>query len=101
MADASLRSPFAKPNSYVGRTLSRAGAMRAVAGRGRYTDDIVLPRMLHAAFVRSPHAHARILGIDTARGEAAAGRGAGHDRRGAGQARAPGPGSARSPAFPA
>jgi aerobic carbon-monoxide dehydrogenase large subunit len=65
MADASLHSPFAKPNSYVGRTLSRAGAMRAVAGRGRYTDDIVLPRMLHAAFVRSPHAHARILSIDT------------------------------------
>ena len=66
MSDKALHSPFAKPNSYVGRTLSRAGAMRAVAGRGRYTDDIVLPRMLHAAFVRSPHAHARILGIDTA-----------------------------------
>ena len=67
MSDKALHSPFAKPNSYVGRTLSRAGAMRAVAGRGRYTDDIVLPRMLHAAFVRSPHAHARILGIDTAK----------------------------------
>ena len=66
MADDALHSPFAKPNSYVGRTLSRAGATRAVAGRGRYTDDISLPRMLHAAFVRSPHAHARILGIDTA-----------------------------------
>ena len=65
MADDALHSPFARPNSYVGRTLSRAGAARAVAGRGRYTDDISLPRMLHAAFVRSPHAHARILGIDT------------------------------------
>jgi aerobic carbon-monoxide dehydrogenase large subunit len=67
MADDALSSPFARPNSYVGRTLSRAGAMRVVAGRGRYTDDIALPRMLHAAFVRSPHAHARILGIDTTR----------------------------------
>jgi carbon-monoxide dehydrogenase large subunit len=67
MSDEAWRSPFAKPNSYVGRTLSRAGARRAVAGRGRYTDDVVLPRMLHAAFVRSPYAHAKILGIDSAR----------------------------------
>ncbi|HJZ42872.1 MAG TPA: hypothetical protein VJ233_04050 [Hyphomicrobiaceae bacterium] len=64
--DKAQHSPFARPNSYVGRSLSRAGAKRAVAGRGRYTDDFVLPRMLHAAFVRSPFAHARILGIDTA-----------------------------------
>jgi carbon-monoxide dehydrogenase large subunit len=66
MSDKALTSPFARPSSYVGRTLSRAGAARAVAGRGRYTDDITLPRMVHAAFVRSPFAHARILGIDTA-----------------------------------
>jgi carbon-monoxide dehydrogenase large subunit len=58
-------SVFTRPNSYVGRTLSRAGAKRAVAGRGRYTDDFTLPRMLHAAFLRSPFAHARILSIDT------------------------------------
>jgi len=57
-------SPFDRPNSYVGRTLTRSGAKRAVAGRGTYTDDITLPRMLHAAFVRSPYAHAKILGID-------------------------------------
>ena len=54
-----------KPNSYVGRTLSRQGAKRAVAGRGRYTDDFTLPRMLHAAFLRSDYAHARIISIDT------------------------------------
>ena len=64
MLDKSLTSPFAKPNSYIGRTLSRAGARRGVAGRGRYTDDITLPRMLHAAFLRSPHAHARLSAID-------------------------------------
>jgi len=57
-------SVFTRPNSYVGRTFSRAGAKRAVAGRGRYTDDFSLPRMLHAAFVRSPFAHARIVSID-------------------------------------
>src|ERR1700730_6092379 len=58
-------SAFTRPNSYVGRTLSRAGAKRAVAGRGRFTDDISLPRMLHAAFVRRPFAHARSVSIDT------------------------------------
>ena len=66
MNDKALHSVFSRPNSYVGRTLSRAGAARAVAGRGRYTDDIVLPRTVHAAFVRSPFAHARILAVDTA-----------------------------------
>ncbi len=65
-SDKALHSPFSKPNSYVGRTLSRAGAKRAVAGRGRYTDDFTLPRMVHAAFVRSPFAHARIVRIDAA-----------------------------------
>ena len=59
-----LRTPFDRPNSYVGRTLSRSGAKRAVAGRGTYTDDITLPRMVHAAFVRSPYAHAKIIDID-------------------------------------
>ena len=57
-------TPLDRPNSYVGRTLSRDGAKRAVAGRGRYTDDISLPRMLHSAFVRSPYAQAKILNID-------------------------------------
>jgi CO/xanthine dehydrogenase Mo-binding subunit len=36
-----------------------------VTGRGRYTFDVVLPGMLHGKLLRSPHAHARILGIDT------------------------------------
>ncbi|MGE0748776.1 MAG: xanthine dehydrogenase family protein molybdopterin-binding subunit [Rhodospirillales bacterium] len=66
MNDKAILTPFDRPNSYVGRTLSRPGAKRAVAGRGNYVDDIVLPRMLHAACVRSPYAHAKILNIDTA-----------------------------------
>ncbi len=45
--------------------LARSGARRAVAGRATYTDDLALPRMLHAAFVRSPHAHAKIVRIAT------------------------------------
>ena len=36
-----------------------------LTGRGRFVDDIHLPGTLHAAFVRSPHPHARIRGIDT------------------------------------
>ena len=52
--------------SYLGQSVPRLGAKAAVAGRGRYTDDIQLPRMLHAAFVRSPYAHARIVDIDLA-----------------------------------
>ena len=55
-----------RPNSYIGKTVPRPNAGRLVQGRGRYVDDIVLPRMLHVAFVRSPHAHARITGIDSA-----------------------------------
>ena len=65
MSSVNPVTPFDGPNSYVGRVLSRPGARRAVRGRGRYTDDISLPRMVHAAFVRSPYGHARILSVDT------------------------------------
>ena len=37
-----------------------------LTGKGRFVDDIQLPGMLHAAFARSAHAHARIRGIDAA-----------------------------------
>jgi len=66
MSNNDYASVFHGPNSHIGRSLSRASARRTVAGRGRYTDDITLPRTAQAAFVRSPHAHARILKIDTA-----------------------------------
>ena len=65
MSSVNPVTPFDGPNSYVGRVLSRPGARRAVRGRGRYTDDISLPRTVHAAFVRSPYGHARILSVDT------------------------------------
>ena len=65
--------PYERPNSYIGRTLPRTRAMRAVTGRGKYSDDISLPRTLHAAFVRSPYAHAKIRNINTVAAKSAPG----------------------------
>ena len=48
-------------DTFVGTSLPRPNARRLLQGKGRFVGDKVLPRMLHAAFVRSPHAHARIL----------------------------------------
>ncbi len=62
-----------RPNSYIGKTVPRPNAPRLVQGRGEYVDDMVLPRMLHVAFVRSPFAHARITGIDAAEAKAVPG----------------------------
>ena len=50
----------------IGRPMPRRRARRLAHGRGQYTDDLVLARMLHVAFVRSPYAHAGIGGIDVA-----------------------------------
>src|SRR5262249_58602191 len=52
---------------YTGARVKRVEDPRLLRGQGRFVDDIVLPRMLHAAFVRSPHAHAAVLRIDAAR----------------------------------
>ncbi len=49
---------------YVGTPVRRREDQRLITGRGAYADDIKAPDALHAAFVRSPHAHARILNID-------------------------------------
>jgi len=54
-----------RPNSYIGKSVPRPNIRRLMCGRGTYTDDIVLPRMVHCAFLRSPHAHARIVSIET------------------------------------
>ena len=56
-----------------GRSVPRQAASRLVAGRGRYTDDFAPARMIHVAFVRSPHANATIAGIDTVAARAAPG----------------------------
>ncbi|HET7787339.1 MAG TPA: molybdopterin cofactor-binding domain-containing protein [Myxococcales bacterium] len=48
-----------------GQSIKRREDPRLITGKGNYVDDVRLPGTLHAAFVRSPHAHARIRGIDT------------------------------------
>ncbi|MBO6782563.1 MAG: xanthine dehydrogenase family protein molybdopterin-binding subunit [Alphaproteobacteria bacterium] len=52
---------------YVGAEVQRMEDPRLITGHGRYVDDITLEGMLHAAFLRSPVAHARIGSIDTSR----------------------------------
>ena len=52
-----------RPNSYIGRSVPRPNLQRLTQGRGQYVSDVTLPRMVHVAFVRSPHAHARIVKI--------------------------------------
>ncbi len=49
---------------YVGARINRVEDARLLTGRGTYVDDISLPGMLHTCFVRSPHAHAAVRGID-------------------------------------
>jgi carbon-monoxide dehydrogenase large subunit len=49
---------------FVGAKVQRVEDRRILTGRGRYVDDVALPGMLHATFLRSPMAHARIAGID-------------------------------------
>jgi len=49
---------------HIGRSLLRREDRRLLTGRGQFIADLELPRMLHAAFVRSPVAHARIRSVD-------------------------------------
>jgi len=56
--------------SVIGKRLPRADAVEKVRGQVAYPSDMQLPRMLHAKFLRSPHAHARITRIDTSKAEA-------------------------------
>jgi carbon-monoxide dehydrogenase large subunit len=50
--------------SLTGVATPRSHARRLAAGRGRYADDLRFPRLLHAAFLRSPHPHARIVRLE-------------------------------------
>src|SRR5712671_3725548 len=55
-----------RPNSYIGKVVPRPNLERLMQGRGLYVSDVELPRMARVVFLRSPHAHARIIGIDAA-----------------------------------
>jgi carbon-monoxide dehydrogenase large subunit len=52
------------PFEVIGKPLRRKEDQRLLTGKGRYSDDLTLPDTAYAAIVRSPHAHARIRGID-------------------------------------
>src|SRR3984957_8220027 len=57
-------SELDRPNSYIGKSVPRPNLDRLMQGRGLYVSDLELPRMAHVVFVRSPHAHAKIVAID-------------------------------------
>src|SRR5437764_10858637 len=69
----STLSALDRPNSYIGRSVPRPNLARLTQGRGQFVSDVTLPRMAHVAFVRSPHAHARIVSIETAAAKQAPG----------------------------
>jgi carbon-monoxide dehydrogenase large subunit len=54
----------AEATRHIGRRVARIEDPALLRGAGRFLDDIPMPGLLHAAFVRSPHAHARIASID-------------------------------------
>ena len=64
-----MSAPAASP-PFIGRGLRRREDLRLLRGDGRFIDDLSRPRQLHAAFVRSPHAHAAVESVDGARAAA-------------------------------
>ena len=55
----------------IGQGVPRFEDPRLVRGEGRYVGDVALPGMAFGHVLRSPHAHARILGLDAGRAKAA------------------------------
>ncbi len=72
MAARDIHGPEAPWDDFkvVGKSHRKIDGMAKATGEAVYADDIQLPGMLHAKTLRSPHAHARILSIDTSRAEA-------------------------------
>ncbi|PYN40922.1 MAG: hypothetical protein DME00_33145, partial [Candidatus Rokuibacteriota bacterium] len=58
---------------FFGAAVKRREDPRFLRGEGRFIDDVTLPGLLQAAFLRSPHAHARIVRIDAAAAAASPG----------------------------
>ena len=57
------------PKRYIGKPVKRKEDLRFITGKGLYVDDIHLPGMHYAAFLRASYAHARIKSIDTSKAE--------------------------------
>ena len=68
-----MANEAALPTPYIGQSLRRREDAKFLAGKGRYVDDMKLPGMVYLAILRSPHAHARITGVDLSAARAAAG----------------------------
>jgi carbon-monoxide dehydrogenase large subunit len=60
-------------SQWIGKPVRRLEDQHLMTGRGKFTDDVNLPGQAYCVFARSPHAHARIVRIDTAAARAAAG----------------------------
>jgi CO/xanthine dehydrogenase Mo-binding subunit/aerobic-type carbon monoxide dehydrogenase small subunit (CoxS/CutS family) len=65
-----LAEPESVDGSFIGANVRRLDAPSKVSGSLRYAGDMVMPHMLHMHVLRSPHAHARIVSIDTSEAEA-------------------------------
>jgi len=63
----------ANETGYIGQSVKRKEDARFLTGTGQYTDDVALPNQTQAFFLRSPHAHATIRGIDVSKAKAAPG----------------------------
>jgi aerobic carbon-monoxide dehydrogenase large subunit len=71
-----IHRPAAPPPSVrgqYGRSVKRVEDERLLRGKGRYLDDVSIGRVLHAAFLRSPQAHASLLACDVSRAQALSG----------------------------
>src|SRR5262245_64263340 len=62
-----MSEPIVVEKFAVGQSVRRLEDPRLLQGQGRYSDDVNLPRQVHAVVVRSPHAHASLRGIDVSR----------------------------------
>jgi carbon-monoxide dehydrogenase large subunit len=60
-----MTAPLLSGARFIGQRLPRKEDLRLLTGRGTFVDDVAVPGMLHAAFLRSPIARGRILSIDT------------------------------------
>ncbi len=73
MADQPWQWPVPESSATIQKTMSRQDGHDRVSGHAAYTRDIAFPGMLHAKILTSPHAHAKIVKMDTSRAEALVG----------------------------
>lgn len=66
---AEYKWPDADKRTYIGKRISRVDGPHKVSGRAKYSYDINRPGMLFGKIIRSPHAHAKIVSIDTSAAE--------------------------------